>query len=102
MPFVAAANKAARKSDAAPKIDPIPKFLSQPRCGIDPSARNGNPSSSAPLPQPASIAESKSDPELVTNHQLLLSICGLESLTTRLKPPHDKPCLTYPQIRTPT
>src|SRR3989442_14068266 len=98
MPLVAAASNAARKSDAAPKIDPIPKFLSQPRCGKQPSARNGNPSSSAPQAQPASVAENKSDPELVTNHQLLLSICELERWSTRLRLANDKAWLTSTQI----
>src|SRR5437588_2651750 len=102
MPLVAAANKAARKSEAAPKNDPIPKFLNQPRWGKQPSARNANPSSKAPQAQPASVADSKYDPELVTNHQLLLSICGLERCSTRLRPANDRVWLTWTHIQNTT
>src|ERR1051326_4002979 len=102
MPLVAAVNNAARNNDALPTIDPIPKFLSQPRCGVAPSARKGNPSSKAPQAHPASVAENKYDPELVTNHHLLFSICALESCSRRLITANDKGWATSRQIKNAT
>src|SRR5574341_453333 len=57
MPRVTAAKPAANSNEAAPIADPSARFVSQPRCGQQPSERKGSSSTIAAQPQPASVAE---------------------------------------------
>jgi len=59
IPRVIVVNPAASSSDAAPSSEPIARFFSQPRCGHQPRALNGNSSKMAPHAHPITVAELK-------------------------------------------